>query len=75
MDPALLYGPYGLLFALVIAVVHLYRENTRLRDESLKMLKTYQDRDEEERLYRQAQDRKAREGGASDERRRLEGQP
>jgi hypothetical protein len=33
------------------------------------------ERDEEPRLYRQAQDRKAREGGASDERRRLEGQP
>jgi hypothetical protein len=75
MDPALLYGPYGLLVALAIAVVHLYRENTRLRDESMAMLKKYQERDEEERLYRQAQDRKAREGGASDERRRLEGQP
>ena len=58
MDPALILGPYGAIVLLVIAVIHLYRENTELRRESMKLLKTYQERDEEERLWRQAQERR-----------------
>ncbi len=58
MDPAMILGPYGLVVALAIAVVHLYRENTRLRDASMDLLKTYQDRDAEELRARREDDRR-----------------
>jgi len=41
----------------VIAVVHLYRENTALRNDAMTLLKTYQERDEEERKLRVAEER------------------
>jgi hypothetical protein len=62
MDPALIYGQYGAIVCLVIAVVHLYRENTALRQDAMNLLKKYQDRDEEERKLRQEE--------AAEERRR-----
>jgi len=58
MDPALILGPYGVVVVLAIAVVHLYRENTRLRDASMDLLKTYQDRDAEELRARREDDRR-----------------
>ena len=58
MDPALIYGPYGAIALLVFAVVHLYRENTELRKQSMDLLKKYQDRDEEERRWRVEQERR-----------------
>jgi hypothetical protein len=61
MDPALIYGPYGAIVLLVIAVVHLYRENTALRQDAMDLLKKYQERDEEERRYWRERERKERE--------------
>jgi len=58
MDPTLIYGPYGAVALLVIAVIHLYRENTALRNDAMTMLKTYQARDEEDRKLRVAEERK-----------------
>lgn len=60
MDPALIYGPYGAIVLLVYAVVHLYRENTALRKDAMDMLKRYQERDEEERKLRMAEDQERR---------------
>lgn len=45
---------------LVIAVVHLYRENTSLRKDAMDLLKTYQARDEEERKLRVMEDHRQR---------------
>lgn len=61
MDPTQIYGPYGAIALLVIAVVHLYRENTKLRQDAMDLLKTYQDRDEEERKFRVTEERRRRE--------------
>ncbi len=61
MDPTLIYGPYGAIALLVIAVVHLYRENTALRNDAMVLLKTYQARDEEERKLRFSEERKREE--------------
>ncbi len=61
MDPALIYGPYGAIILLAIAVTHLYRENTALRKDSMDLLKQYQDRDEEERKLRATEDQRRRE--------------
>jgi hypothetical protein len=61
MDPALIYGPYGAIALLVIAVVHLYRENTAMRKDAMDLLKKYQERDEEERKLRAAEDQRRRE--------------
>lgn len=63
MDPGLidsLMGPSGVVVLLAIAVVHLYRENTALRKDSLDLLKKYQERDEEERKLRLAEERERR---------------
>ncbi len=49
MSPELIYGQYGAIVCLVIAVVHLYRENTALRKDSMELLRKYQDREDEER--------------------------
>ena len=57
MDPALIYGPYGAIVLLVYAVVHLYRENTALRNDAMDLLKQYQKRDEEERKLRITEER------------------
>ena len=57
MDPALIYGPYGAIVLLVYAVVHLYRENTALRNDAMELLKQYQKRDEEERKLRITEER------------------
>ncbi len=61
MDPTLIYGPYGAIALLVIAVVHLYRENTALRNDAMALLKTYQARDEQERKLRVSEERKREE--------------
>jgi hypothetical protein len=47
---------------LVIAVVHLYRENTELRKQAMDLLKQYQDRDKEELQWRREQERRRLEG-------------
>jgi hypothetical protein len=60
MDPALIYGPVGVITCLLYAVVHLYRENTQLRKEASELLKTYQQRDEEERRYWKERERTER---------------
>jgi hypothetical protein len=60
MDPNLIYGQYGAIVLLVYAVVHLYRENTALRKDAMDLLKKYQERDEEERKLRMAEDRERR---------------
>ncbi len=61
MDPALIYGPYGAIVLLVFAVSHLYRENTALRNDAMDLLKKYQDREEEERKLRVAEEHRRRE--------------
>lgn len=61
----MIYGPYGALVCLVVAVVHLYRENTALRKESMDLLKKYQERDEEERRWRVEQERRRPERGTT----------
>jgi len=61
MDPTLIYGPYGAIALLVFAVVYLYKENTALRKDAMDLLKTYQERDEEERKLRVAEERQRRE--------------
>lgn len=61
MDPALILGPYGAIVLLMYAVIHLYRENTALRDDAMTMLKNYQERDEEERKLRLVEDRRRTE--------------
>ncbi len=61
MDPALIYGPYGAIILLVYAVVHLYKENTGLRRDSMDLLRKYQDREDEERKLRVAEDQRRRE--------------
>ena len=61
MDPALVLGPYGAIVLLVYAVVHLYKENTALRNDAMKLLKNYQDREDEERKLRVAEDQRRRE--------------
>jgi len=61
MDPALIYGPYGAIILLVIAVTHLYRENTALRKDSMDLLRKYQDREEEERKLWIAGEQRRRE--------------
>ena len=63
MDPAQIYGPYGAIALLVIAVVHLYRENTALRNDAMDLLKKYQERDDEERRYWREQERRRLEEG------------
>lgn len=60
MDPAQIYGPYGAIALLVFAVVHLYRENTALREDAMDLLKKYQERDEEERRLRVEEERELR---------------
>lgn len=60
LDPATIYGTYGVITLLLYAVVHLYRENTALRKDATDMLKKYQERDEEERKIRQEEEREAR---------------
>ena len=60
IDPAAIYGPYGAIVLLVVAVVHLYRENTALREDAMDLLKKYQDRDEEERRLRVEEERARR---------------
>ncbi len=49
MQIEMLLGPYGLVAGMIVVVVHLYRENTALRKDSMDLLRKYQDRDEEER--------------------------
>lgn len=61
MDPALILGPYGGIVLLIYAVVHLYRENTELRKDSMELLKKYQEREEEERKYWRDRERAERE--------------
>lgn len=61
MDPTLIYGQYGAIALLVFAVVHLYRENTSLRQDATNLLKKYQEREEEERKLRIAEDQRRRE--------------
>ncbi len=61
MDPALILGPYGAIVLLVIAVIHLYRENTSLRKDSMALLRKYQDREDEERKLRADEDHRRRE--------------
>ncbi len=61
MDPALILGPYGAIVLLVTAVIHLYRENTLLRKDSMDLLRKYQDREDEERKLRVDQDHRRRE--------------
>jgi len=61
MDATLLLGPYGLVVGLVIAVIHLYRENTALRKDAMDLLRKYQDRDEEERKLRVSEERRREE--------------
>jgi hypothetical protein len=64
----LVYGQYGALVCLVFAVIWLSKrldrseqENDALRDSSLELLKKYQARDEQERLWRVEQERKRSE--------------
>lgn len=64
MDPAAIYGPYGAIVLLVIAVIHLYRENTSLREDAMDLLKKYQERDEEERRLRIEEERDRRRSEA-----------
>ncbi len=61
MDPAQFYGPYGAIALLVYAVVHLYKENTGLRRDSMDLLRKYQDREEEERKLRVSEEQRRRE--------------
>ncbi len=61
MSPELIYGQYGAIACLVIAVVHLYRENTSLRKDSMDLLRKYQDREEEERKLRVTEEQRRRE--------------
>ncbi len=70
LDPALLVGPWGLTFFLLYVVwkqdktIHDKDEAIEeLRNESVALLKKYQDRDEEDRLWRQSLERKRSEGG------------
>lgn len=65
MDPELILGPYGAIVCLAIAVVHLYRENTSLRQESMDLLKKYQDREDEERKLRMEEERERRRAGGT----------
>jgi hypothetical protein len=60
MDPALIYGPLGVITCLLYAVVHLYRENTKLREDATNLLKEYQKRDGEERQYWKERERSER---------------
>lgn len=62
MDPSLIYGQYGAIVLLVFAVQHLYRENTKLRDDARDLLKSYQKRDEEELRLRREEERDRRRG-------------
>ncbi len=61
MSPELIYGQYGAIVCLVIAVVHLYRENTALRKDSMDLLKKYQEREDEERKLRITEESRRRE--------------
>ncbi len=61
MDPALILGPFGAIVLLVTAVVHLSRENTALRKDSMDLLRKYQDREEEERKLRVEEEQRRRE--------------
>ncbi len=61
MSPELIYGQYGAIACLVIAVVHLYRENTALRKDSMDLLRKYQEREDEERKLRITEDQRLRE--------------
>jgi hypothetical protein len=63
MSPELIYGQYGAIVCLIIAVVHLYRENTALRKDAMDLLRKYQERDEEERRYWREREHKEREAG------------
>ncbi len=76
LDPALIVGPWGATFILAYLCWRLDKANgekdakirdkdqdiEELRAESTSLLRTYQNRDEEERLWRQSQDRKRLEG-------------
>ncbi len=61
MDPALVLGPYGAVVLLLASTIHLYRENTALRKDSMDLLRKYQDREEEERKLRITEDQRRRE--------------
>jgi hypothetical protein len=68
MDPTLLegiLGPYGVVIVLAVAVVHLYRENTALRQDAMDLLKKYQERDEEERKLRLQEEQRRKEADRS----------
>ncbi len=61
MDPALILGPYGAVVLLLASTIHLYRENTALRKDSMDLLRKYQDREEEERKLRVTEEQRRRE--------------
>ncbi len=61
MDPALVLGPYGAVVLLLASTIHLYRENTALRKDSMDLLRKYQEREDEERKLRVTEEYRRRE--------------
>jgi hypothetical protein len=61
MDPALVLGPYGAVVLLLASTIHLYKENTALRRDSMDLLRKYQEREDEERKLRVAEEQRRRE--------------